>query len=106
MLHGVALGHDGVERAFDMGDRRVDLDHAGMDPLLHAERAAPRDAEKLDPEAELLGIGDVFGQEIWRKPSIWTPAKFTSTPKARLARIASLWAVSMPSISKLGSASA
>ncbi len=39
-------------------------------------------------------------------PSTETPSASSSVPKARLVRIASLWAVSKPSTSKVGSASA
>jgi hypothetical protein len=50
-----------------------------MDALLDPVPGPPRDAEQLDPVAELVGEGDVVRGDR-RMPSTWTPAKSTSQP--------------------------
>ena len=55
----VGLDRDGVERAVDRGERVAAVEERGMHA--HAEPAvhALRRADQLEPEAELLRVGDV-----------------------------------------------
>ncbi len=77
----------------------------GMDALLDAVLRALGDAEQLDAVAEFVGHRRSSGV-IDVMPSTWIASASIRVPKARLVRIASLWAVSKPPTSKVGSASA
>ena len=66
----------------------------------------PRLGQQLDGVAQLAGEADVDGVAGRRCRGGRWPRRGTVTPKAIWARMASLWAASVPSTSSVGSASA
>ena len=58
------LDHHGVERPLDRGQRMVRIQEAGEYPDAEPAVAALGDAEQLQRQAELLGVGDVVGLDL------------------------------------------
>ena len=56
----VALHQHRVHHAFDVGDQALRRNQRRVHAQLDARRRAPRDAEELDPVAQLLGVADVL----------------------------------------------
>ncbi len=61
------------------------------------------DVRTLKPNA---AASRMSAARTWRMPVMSTEGKSISVPNARLERMDSLWAASMPSMSNVGSASA
>ena len=101
-----ALEGDRVERALDRGERVAAVEEAGEDP--NADRLAVQlgDAEQLQREAELLGVGDVVGADLGDPLERDVLERRPRVSKARRARIAIFAAASAPLTSSVGSASA
>ena len=105
-MHGVGVDRHGIGDAHDLRDGGGFRDHRRMHALLDPVRRAAGDAEQLDAIAEFgrgldIGEADRFdaldGDGTRRRSTV---------PKASEVRMASLWAVSKPPMSKAGSASA
>ena len=60
----IAVDHDGIEDAIDVGDRRTERHHAGMHPALDTIGGQLGDAEKLDAIAQFFGEADVDGGDM------------------------------------------
>ena len=58
------MHHDGVHRAFNIGQQALGRNQAGVHAQLDAARHALGDAQQLDAVTELLGIADVLRSQV------------------------------------------
>ena len=100
----IGLDRHRICNAMDLRDNGSDRHHGGMNTLLNAAVGLLRNAQQLDAIAE-FGRCLMSAWEIFRYPRDRYRRR-NLAPNARLVRIESLCAVSLPSISKVGSASA
>ena len=105
VAHGVADHPDRVVRPAHLGQRRPLLHQRRRDPQLQARFGQLRQRQQLDGVAELAGVLEV-GQLQPVDALAGNVVGVTLVSNASWARIASLWAVSVPSTSRVGSASA
>jgi hypothetical protein len=104
---GVSRDGHRVADAHDLRDGRGSRHHRGMDALLDAARSgALGHAQQLDAIAQLVGHAQIERRDGGDSLHIDRLERRFRWPKARLVRTASLWAVSNPPTSKVGSASA
>ena len=61
---GIAMDHDRVHGAFNVGDQALGRHQAGVHAQLHALRYALGDTQQLDAVAQLLGIANIGSAEL------------------------------------------
>ncbi len=105
LAENIGLDRHGIGDAIDLGDDGGDRHHWSDARAARCRVGALGDAEQLDAVAEIGGGLDVLDRDVGDALEIDVVGR-DRRAEGEAGRMASLWAVSLPSISKVGSASA